>query len=138
MASAEIGFGRYWQGFRSTSPSRSTHGNCWLRLRRWRPGAARGRLHRVKSNPTCPKKTARSRMRLLNILRLLAQLFDKQFQVDGRARHGQRTRLRAQRIGFPVHFLEQEIKPLAGAASFLPAACGRISAIEDVIEFGNV
>ena len=52
----------------------------------------------------------------LNILRLLAHLLDQQLQVDGGAGDFDAAGLGTQRIGFAIHLLKEEIKPLADAA----------------------
>ena len=60
----------------------------------------------------------------LDVLRLLAHLLYEQLQVYGGAGDVQAAGLGAQGIGFAVHFLEQEVQALTGAAGgFLGRRC---------------
>ena len=65
---------------------------------------------------------------LLNILDLFPHLLDEDLQLHRHLGHGDVDRLRAQRIGFPVQFLHQEIQSLSDRAAFF----------ENALEFRDV
>ena len=54
----------------------------------------------------------------LDILHLLAQLLDQHLHVHRDAGHLQDGRFGAQRVGFAVQFLDQEVQPLANVTAF--------------------
>ena len=58
-----------------------------------------------------------NRRRLSKVLNLLAHLLNQQFEVEARVRHLNGGGFAAQRIGFTVHFLHQEVQTLADGAA---------------------
>src|SRR5690606_38360562 len=79
---------------------------------------------------------ARGTFPSLNILSLLAHLFDQQFQIDRRAGHFDTTGLGAQGVGLAIHFLEQEVESFAHAAAGFAAfssATGGLRCVDTVV-----
>ena len=61
-------------------------------------------------------------MASLYILDLLAHLLDQQLEVHRHLGYGDIDRFRAQRVGFAVQFLHQEIEALADGAALVEDA----------------
>ena len=89
----------------------------WFTTAAHLPGAAPYVLFSARHRFDCSEKTWRSHPISLDILDLLAHLFDEDLQVHGRLGHVDIDCLGAERIGLSVEFLHQEIQAAADSTA---------------------